>query len=111
VDVVIETTGAIEFAARYALKAIECRRPLVTMSAEMDGTVGSILQHYAKKAGVLLTIGDGDQPGVTMNLYRYVQSIGMEPLVCGNIKGLQDPYRTPATQASFAAQWGQSPAW
>jgi predicted homoserine dehydrogenase-like protein len=110
VDVVIETTGAIDFAAQYALKAIECRRPLVTMSAEMDGTVGPILQHYAKKAGSLLTAGDGDQPGVIMNLYRYVQSIGMEPLVCGNIKGLQDPYRTPATQASFAAQWGQTPS-
>jgi predicted homoserine dehydrogenase-like protein len=109
-EVVIESTGAIEFAAQYALKAIECRRPLVTMSAEMDATVGPILQHRAKKAGVLLTTGDGDQPGVTMNLYRYVRSIGMEPLVCGNIKGLQDFYRTPATQAEFAAQWDQTPA-
>jgi predicted homoserine dehydrogenase-like protein len=110
IDVVIEATGAIEFAAQFALKAIACRRPLVTMSAEMDATVGPILQQRAKKAGVILTIGDGDQPGVTMNLYRYVRSIGMEPLVCGNIKGLQDFYRTPATQAAFAAQWDQTPA-
>jgi predicted homoserine dehydrogenase-like protein len=27
--------------------------------------------------------------------------------VAGNIKGLQDPYRTPTTQAAFAAKWGQ----
>jgi len=109
-DVIIEATGAIDFAARFALEAIENRRPLVTMSAEMDATVGPILQERARKAGSLFTIGDGDQPGVTMNLYRYVRSIGMEPLVCGNIKGLQDFYRTPATQAGFAAQWGQTPA-
>jgi predicted homoserine dehydrogenase-like protein len=29
--------------------------------------------------------------------------------MCGNIKGLQDPYRTPTTQAGFAAKWGQDP--
>jgi predicted homoserine dehydrogenase-like protein len=67
-----------------------------------------ILTRYADRAGVIMTAGDGDQPGVIMNLFRFVRSIGMTPLVCGNIKGLQDPYRTPATQAAFAAQWGQS---
>ena len=44
-----------------------------------------------------------------MNLCRFVQSIGLTPLVCGNIKGLQDPYRNPTTQAGFAAKWGQNP--
>ena len=34
-----------------------------------------------------------DQLGVEMNLFRFVKSIGLTPLVCGNIKGLQDPYR------------------
>ena len=28
----------------------------------------------------------------------------------GNVKGLQDPYRNPATQAGFAEKWGQNPA-
>ena len=44
-----------------------------------------------------------------MNLFRFVRGIGLTPLVCGNIKGLQDPYRTPTTQAGFAEQWGQDP--
>ena len=44
-----------------------------------------------------------------MNLYRFVRGIGLRPLVCGNIKGLQDPYRNPTTQAGFAEQWGQDP--
>jgi predicted homoserine dehydrogenase-like protein len=43
-----------------------------------------------------------------MNLFRFVKSIGLEPLVCGNIKGLHDPYRTPTTQRGFAERWGQN---
>ncbi len=108
-DAIIEATGAVEFGANLALKAFACGKNLVSMNVELDATVGSALQHHAKKAGVLYTIADGDQPGVEMNLWRYVKSIGMEPLVCGNIKGLQDAYRTPTTQKGFAEQWGQDP--
>jgi predicted homoserine dehydrogenase-like protein len=35
--------------------------------------------------------------------------MGLQPLVCGNIKGMLDLYRTPETQKGFAAQWGQTP--
>jgi len=44
-----------------------------------------------------------------MNLYRFVKGMGVTPVLCGNIKGLQDPYRTPTTQAAFAKQWKQKP--
>jgi predicted homoserine dehydrogenase-like protein len=44
-----------------------------------------------------------------MNLYRFVRGLGVTPVLCGNIKGLHDPYRTPTTQAEFAARWGQNP--
>jgi predicted homoserine dehydrogenase-like protein len=57
----------------------------------------------------VLTASDGDQPGVQMNLFRFVKSIGLRPLVCGNVKGLQDPYRNPTTQEGFARKWGQQP--
>ena len=52
---------------------------------------------------------DGDQPGVQMNLIRFVRTIGVTPLVSGNIKGLHDPYRNPTTQEGFARRWGQDP--
>jgi predicted homoserine dehydrogenase-like protein len=110
IDAIIEVTGAVEFGARVVTEAISCGKHVVLMNAEVDATVGPILKTYADKAGVVLTGCDGDQPGVQLNLYRFVKSIGLEPLVCGNIKGLQDPYRTPTTQAGFAARWGQSPA-
>lgn len=108
IDALIEVTGTIEFAAGVVLDAIAHGKDIVLMNAELDGTLGPILKTYADRAGVILSGCDGDQPGVEMNLFRYVQSIGLKPLVCGNIKGLQDPYRNPTTQASFAQQWGQA---
>jgi predicted homoserine dehydrogenase-like protein len=109
-DCLIEATGAIEHGARVTLRAIARGRPMVSMNAELDGTVGPILRRRAEAAGVVLSGCDGDQPGVQLNLWRFVRSIGLTPLVCGNIKGLQDPYRTPTTQAGFAARWGQNPS-
>jgi predicted homoserine dehydrogenase-like protein len=57
----------------------------------------------------VITNSDGDQPGVIMNLYRFVQAIGCKPVLAGNIKGLHDPYRTPETQQAYAARYGQKP--
>lgn len=109
IDAIIEVTGAIEFSAGIILKAFEYKKHVVLMNAEVDGTIGPILKVYADKAGVILTNADGDQPGVEMNLYRFVKSIGVKPVLCGNIKGLHDPYRNPTTQEGFAKQWGQNP--
>ena len=109
-DALIEVTGAVEFGARVVTEAIAHGKHVVLMNAELDGTVGPILKVYADRAGVVYTASDGDQPGVEMNLYRFVRSIGLTPLVVGNIKGLQDPYRTPTTQEGFARRWGQNPA-
>jgi predicted homoserine dehydrogenase-like protein len=107
IDALVEVTGAIEFGAHVVMEAIANRKHIILMNAELDGTVGPILKVYADRAGVILSACDGDQPGVEMNLYRFVKSIGLTPLLCGNIKGLQDPYRNPTTQEAFAKRWGQ----
>jgi predicted homoserine dehydrogenase-like protein len=109
IDAVLEVTGEVEFGAQVAMKAIEHKKHFVTMNAEVDGTVGPILKVHADKAGVVFTGADGDQPGVIMNLYRFVRGIGVNPVLCGNIKGLHDPYRNPTTQEGFARKWGQNP--
>jgi len=108
-DCVVDVTGAVEFGAQVTVAAIERGLPVVTMNAELDGTVGPLLAHRAREAGVVLTGADGDQPGVQGNLMRFVIGLGVTPLVAGNIKGLQDEYRTPTTQKAFAERWGQDP--
>ena len=110
VDVLVDVTGSVEFGAHVVLEAFKHGKDVVLMNAEIDATVGPILQVYAKKYGVILSACDGDEPGVQMNLYRWVKGLGLTPRVIGNVKGLQDPYRNPTTQKGFAERWQQNPA-
>jgi predicted homoserine dehydrogenase-like protein len=107
IDAVIEVTGTIEHAAAVTLEAIEHGKHVVLMNAEVDGSVGPLLKTKADRAGVVYTNADGDQPGVIMNLYRFVRGLGVRPVLCGNIKGLHDTNRNPTTQEGFARRWGQ----
>ena len=110
VDVIVEVTGSVEFGLRVSIEAMKNHKHIVLMNAELDATLGPILQVYAKNYGVVVSACDGDEPGVQMNLVRWVKGLGLTPRVVGNIKGLQDPYRNPTTQAGFAEKWGQNPA-
>ena len=109
IEAVVEVTGSIEYGASVALSAIEHGKHIISMNAELEATLGPVLKHRADQAGVVYTGSDGDQPGVTLNLYRFVRGIGVTPLLCGSIKGLYDRYRNPTTQKEFAQRWGQKP--
>lgn len=109
VDIVVDMTGTIEFSAQLVMDCIENGKDILSFNAELDATLGPILKYKADKAGVKYSIAEGDQPGCTMNLYRFVKQMGFTPLVCGNIKGMLDEYRTPETQEEFAASWNMSP--
>lgn len=110
IDVIFEMTGNVEYGVCVAMEAIANKKHFVSFNAELFGTLGSIIKYYADKAGVIFTLADGDQPVVQMNLYRFVKGLGVKPVLCGNIKGLHDPYRNPTTQEGFAKKWGQNPA-
>jgi predicted homoserine dehydrogenase-like protein len=110
IDVIVDVTGSVEFGARVILEAFKHGKPIVMMNAEVDATIGPILQIYARKYGVILSACEGDEPGLQMNLYRWVKGLGLLPRVVGNVKGLQDPYRNPTTQQGWAERWGQNAA-
>ncbi|MCL6505181.1 MAG: hypothetical protein K6T86_21100, partial [Pirellulales bacterium] len=107
IDVVIEATGTVEFAAGVVERAIANGKHVVLVNAELDSTLGPILARKARQAGVVFTDTDGDEPGVAMTLLRYLRSLGLRPVAAGNIKGLVDRYRTPETQRDFAERYGQ----
>ncbi|MCB4809202.1 Gfo/Idh/MocA family oxidoreductase [Tamlana sp. 62-3] len=109
IDVIVELTGHIEFGLKNIIKAFKKGKHVVSFNAELEATFGPYLKQKAQEHNVMYTLGDGDQPGVTQNLYRHVKMMGFEPLICGNIKGLQDHYRNPTTQQGFAKQWGMTP--
>ena len=102
IDVVIDVTGSVEFGARIALDAFRNGKSVVEMNAEVDATIGPILQIYAQRAGVILSCCDGDEPGLQMDLVRWVKGLGLTPRAVVNVKGLQNPHRNPTTQRQWA---------
>ena len=110
VDVIIDATSDIEYGARVVLRALENRKHVVLLNAVLDATIGPILKTYADRNGVVITYTDGDEPGVAVNLFRFVKTVGLLPVAAGNLKGLLDPYRTPETQKAFAERVNQSAA-
>jgi predicted homoserine dehydrogenase-like protein len=110
VEAVIETTGDVEFGAQVAFEAIRNGKHVILMNAEVDASIGPILKVYADRAGVVYTYTDGDEPGVAMNLFRFVDSMGYKPVLMGQIKGFLNRYRNPDTQKEFAEKHQQKPA-
>lgn len=102
VEAVIEVTGDPEFGTRVAYESIRHGKHVILLNAEVDASVGPILKTYADKAGVVYTYTDGDEPGVMMNLYRFVESMGCKPMLVGQLKGFLNRYRNPETQREFA---------
>ena len=109
IEAVIECTGEVEFAAHAVTEAIANRKHVLLVNAELDATVGPILKVLADRAGVVITNADGDEPGVAMNMLRFVRSIGYRPVLAGNVKGFLDHHRNPDTQRGFADAHGQRP--
>lgn len=109
IDAIIEVTGEIEFGAQVAFLALQNKKHLISVNAQIDTAIGPILKVYADRAGVVYTNIDGDEPGVAMNLFRFLKTVGYQPVLAGNMKGFIDPYRTPDTQAAFAAKYNQKP--
>ena len=107
VDIVVEVTGTVAHGARVVLDAISHGKDVVLVNAELDSLIGPILKAKADKAGVVITHTDGDEPGVAMTLLRYLRTTGLRPVAAGNIKGMVDYYRTPATQKAFAEKHDQ----
>jgi predicted homoserine dehydrogenase-like protein len=108
IDVIVEMTGTVVLAFQWIMQAFAAGKHVVSFNAELDATMGPYLQSQARNSGVKYTLADGDQPGVTLNLYRQVKLMGFKPLVCGNIKGMLDHYRNPETQLGFAKANGLS---
>lgn len=109
IDAIIEATGHVEFGTRVAYEGLRNGKHLVLMSAEIDASVGPILKTYADRAGVVYSYTDGDEPGVGMNLYRFLDNMGYQPVLMGQMKGMLDRYRTPETQKGFSEKHGQNP--
>jgi len=92
IDVLVEATNTVEFAAKACIAALERKIHVVLMNAEIDLLLGPYLHHFAKKNGVIITSDAGDQYGVVARMVREIQLWGFKLVMLGNIKGFLNRY-------------------
>lgn len=107
-DVLVESTGDVEFGAVACVNAIEAGIHVVSLNFETDATVGPLLAEHARRAGVVYTGSDGDQPGVMMRMIEYVRGIGLEVVAAVNCKGFLDYHATPESIKPWSEKQGTS---
>ena len=83
IDVIVEATGIPEVGARLGYQTLMHQKHLVMVNVETDVTVGPFLSRLADNAGVVYTVVDGDQPGVTMNIVEWARTLGFEIVAAG----------------------------
>ena len=83
VDVVVEATGLPEVGARMAHQALHSGKHVVMVNVETDVTIGPLLRRLADASSVVYTAVDGDQPGCTMNMVDWAETLGFEIVAAG----------------------------
>ncbi|MGB7756269.1 MAG: SAF domain-containing protein [Salinisphaera sp.] len=110
IDVLIDATGSPSFGARLAVDAFAHGKHLVLMNVETDVTIGPLLQRRADEAGVVYTLGAGDEPSATMELVRFVRSLGYPIVAAGKGKNNKfDRYAVPRDYEEEAARRNMNP--
>ncbi|MDQ6618163.1 MAG: homoserine dehydrogenase [Pseudomonadota bacterium] len=99
VDVVIDATGNPNVGAEVALTSIEAGKHMVMMNVEADVTIGPYLCAKADAAGVVYTLGAGDEPSSTMELVNFVRGLGYPIVAAG--KGKNNAFRVDATPDAY----------
>src|SRR6185437_12232164 len=102
VDVVIDATGNPNVGAEVALATIAAGKHIVMMNVEADVTIGAYLSARAAEAGVVYTLGAGDEPTATMELVNFVRSLGYPVVAAG--KGKNNAFRIDATPDAYVEE-------
>ena len=99
VDVVIDATGNPNVGAEVAMCTIAAGKHMVMMNVEADVTIGPYLSAKAAEAGVVYTLGAGDEPSSTMELVNFVRSLGYRIIAAG--KGKNNAFKIDATPDAY----------
>src|SRR5947207_7417172 len=67
-DVVVEATGNPAVGIGHARAAITAGKHVVMVNVEADVLAGPLLAEEARKAGVVYSLADGDQPALTAGM-------------------------------------------
>ncbi|WAC25524.1 NAD(P)H-dependent oxidoreductase [Ancylobacter sp. SL191] len=82
-DVVVEATGSPAAGAAHALTAIAHKRHVVMVTVEADVLVGPLLAARARDAGVVYSMGYGDQPALVCEMVDWARTCGFNVVCAG----------------------------
>jgi predicted homoserine dehydrogenase-like protein len=103
IDVVVEATTTLGYAAQVAERAIDIGADVVLMNAEVDLALGPWLRAHARRQGRIVTSDAGDQHGVLARMIDEMKLWGLEVVMAGNVKGFLDRYATARSLVHEAA--------
>ena len=109
VDVLIESTNTVAFAARVVMRALGAGVDVVLMNAEVDCLLGPLLHNLAANSGAVISSDAGDQHGVLLRMIDEIRLWGLDIVMAGNIKGFLDRYATPTSIAEEARKRNLNP--
>jgi len=99
VDVIIDATGNPNVGAEVALATIAAGKHMVMMNVEADVTIGAYLSARAYEAGVVYTLGAGDEPSSTMEIVNFLRGLGYPIVAAG--KGKNNKFNVDATPDAY----------
>jgi len=99
IDIIVDATGDPEAGAEIGFKALENGKHVVMMNVEADVTIGPYLKAIADKAGLIYTLGAGDEPSACMELIEFIAAQGHKIIAAG--KGKNNPLVPQATPAMY----------
>ena len=102
VDVVVDATGNPNVGAQVALATIAAGKHMVMMNVEADVTIGAYLSAMAEEAGVVYTLGAGDEPSSTMELVNFLRALGYPIVAAG--KGKNNAFSIDATPDAYVEE-------
>lgn len=93
VDVVVEATGAPEYAAEHADTAIRAGKHVVMATVEVDAVIGPYLTGLAADCGVTYSMAYGDQPSLIIELCDWAETTGLDVVAAGKGTLFREEYR------------------
>lgn len=89
INVVVDATGVPEAGADIGMRTIGFGKHLIMMNVECDVCIGPYLKSQADNAGVIYTLGAGDEPSSCMEIIEFVTAMGHSVVSAG--KGKNNP--------------------
>lgn len=83
VDAVVEVTGVPHVAALVVDAALRHGNHVVNVTVESDILLGAHFVRLAEAHGVVYSVADGDQPGVTRRLIEWAETLGYRVVAAG----------------------------